>query len=66
MGRMEAKFHPEKYKDERREKIFALLKKKEKQGTIEVPEMTEEEEEEPVDLIDVLRESLAKTKEPSA
>jgi DNA end-binding protein Ku len=66
MDRMEAKFNPEKYKDERREKIFALLKKKEKQGTIEVPEMAEEEEEEPVDLIDVLRESLAKTKEPSA
>jgi len=65
IARMEAGFKPERYKDERREKIFALLKKKEKQGTVEVPEIGEEEEKEPVDLIDVLRESLAKTKEPS-
>jgi DNA end-binding protein Ku len=63
INRMAAEFDPGKYTDERREKIFALLKEKEKErGTVEVPDIGEEEQEEPPDLVAALEESLQRVK----
>ncbi len=56
---MTAAFNPGKYADEHRKKIVKLLEKKAKQkGTVEAPEVGEEEAEGPADLIAVLEESM--------
>ena len=56
-------FNPEKYADERREKIVALLKQKVKaKAQVEAPEVEEEEGEGPPDLIAALEESMRKVK----
>jgi DNA end-binding protein Ku len=60
---MTAGFDPDKYADERREKIVKLLKKKAKeQAPVEAPEVEEEEGEGPADLIAALEESMRKVK----
>jgi len=60
---MTADFNPDKYANERRKKIMNLLKKKAKEkGTVEAPEVVEEEAEGPVDLISVLEESMRQVK----
>lgn len=60
---MTTDFNPDKYADERREKIMKLLRKiaKEK-APVEAPEVEEEEGEGPVDLIAALEESMRKVK----
>ena len=60
---MTADFNPDKYSDERREKIGKLLRKiaKEK-APVEAPVTEEEEGEGPVDLIAALEESMRKVK----
>ncbi len=56
-------FNPDKYADERREKIIALLKKKAKEkAPVEAPEVEEEEGEGPADLIAALEESMRRVK----
>jgi DNA end-binding protein Ku len=56
-------FNPDKFADERREKILGLLKKKAKHMVpVEAPEVGEEEGEGPVDLIAVLEKSMRKVK----
>ncbi len=61
---MTADFHPDKYADERRKKLTKLLEKKVKEkGTVEAPEVAEEEEEGLVDLVAVLEESMRHVKE---
>jgi DNA end-binding protein Ku len=56
---MTAEFNPDKYADDRRKKIMKLLEKKAKEkGTVEAPEVGEEEAEGPADLIAVLEESM--------
>ncbi|KAF0220190.1 MAG: DNA end-binding protein [Geobacteraceae bacterium] len=60
---MMADFNPEKYADERREKIVDLLKKKAKEeATVEAPEIAEEEGEGPADLIAALEEIMRQVK----
>ena len=60
---MTADFNPDKYADERREKIRKLLRRiaKEK-APVEAPEVEEQEGEGPVDLIAALEESMRKVK----
>jgi DNA end-binding protein Ku len=60
---MTADFNPDKYADERQEKIGKLLRKiaKEK-APVEAPEVEEEKGEGPVDLIAALEESMRKVK----
>jgi len=61
---MTADFNPDKYSDDRRKKIIKLLEKKAKEkGTVEAPEIEEEEEEGLVDLVAVLEESMRRVKE---
>jgi len=61
--KMMADFRPEKYADERREKILGLLKKKIKEkALVEAPEIGEEQGEGPADLIAALEESMRKVK----
>lgn len=61
--KMMADFDPERYADERREKIMALLKKKAKEeGQVEAPEVKEAEGEGPADLIAALEESMRQVK----
>jgi DNA end-binding protein Ku len=56
-------FNPDKFADERREKILELLRKKARQmAPVEAPESGEEEGEGPVDLIAVLEKSMRKVK----
>ena len=56
-------FNPDKFADERREKILELLRKKARQmAPVEAPEAEEEEGEGPVDLIAVLEKSMRKVK----
>jgi DNA end-binding protein Ku len=63
IGEMTVDFDPDKYADERREKIVKLLKKKaKKQAPVEAPEVEEEGEEGPADLIAALEESMRKVK----
>jgi len=58
-----ADFNPDKFANERREKILELLRKKAKQmAPVEAPEAGEEEEEGPADLIKVLEKSMRKVK----
>ncbi len=60
---MTADFNPDKFADERREKILEILKKKAKKtAPVEAPEVEEEEGEGPVDLIAVLEKSMRKVK----
>jgi DNA end-binding protein Ku len=60
---MTADFNPDKFADERREKILEILKKKAKRtAPVEAPEVEEEEGEGPVDLIAVLEKSMRKVK----
>ena len=61
--KMMSDFELEKYADERRKKIIALLKKKAKgKALVEAPEVEEEEGEGPADLIAALEESMRKVK----
>ena len=56
-------FNPEKYADERREKILALLKQKGKEkAPVMAPEVEEAEGEGPPDLIAALEESMRQVK----
>jgi len=60
---MTADFEPEKYADQRREKIMKLLAKKAKEkGMVEAPELEEEEGEGPIDLVAALQQSMRKVK----
>jgi DNA end-binding protein Ku len=60
---MIAEFSPDKYADDRRKKIVALLKKKIKEkALVEAPVLEEEEGEGPPDLIAALEESMRKVK----
>ncbi len=60
---MTANFNPDKYADERRQKIVKLLEKKAKEkAPVEAPEVEEEEGEGAVDLVAVLEESMRKVK----
>lgn len=60
---MTGDFRPDKYADERRKKIMKLLDLKAKQkGTVQAPEVEEEEGEGPVDLVAVLEESMRQVK----
>jgi len=61
--KMMADFDPEKYADQRRKKILALLKKKAKeQAPVEAPQAEGDEGEGPADLIAALEESMRKVK----
>ena len=61
---MTAEFNPDKYSNERRKKVAALLEKKAKEkALVEAPEVPEEEEEGVVDLVAALEESMRKAKE---
>jgi DNA end-binding protein Ku len=61
---MTAEFNPNKYANERRKKVVALLEKKAKEKIpVEAPEFPEEEEESVVDLVAALEESMRKIKE---
>jgi len=58
-----AEFRPDKYANERRKKILALLKKKVKEkAPVKAPELEEEEGEGPPDLMAALEESMRKVK----
>lgn len=60
--RMGAKFNPEKYGDQRRKTIIALLKKKMKgKSLVQAPETEKAEGEAPVDLVAALKVSMRKT-----
>jgi non-homologous end joining protein Ku len=60
---MAGDFSPNKYADERRKKIMKFLEKKAREkGTVEAPELEEEEVEGPVDLVAVLERSMRKVK----
>ena len=60
---MMAEFVPEKYANERRNKIVDLLKKKAKEeAAVEAPEVAEEEGEGPADLIAALEEIMREVK----
>ncbi len=57
-------FHPEKYANERRKKIMALLEAKAKERPpVEAPAVKEEEGEGPADLVAALEESMRKVRE---
>ncbi|RJP73941.1 MAG: Ku protein [Candidatus Abyssobacteria bacterium SURF_17] len=61
--KMMADFNPEKYADERREKIMELIKKKTKEkAPVEAPEVEVEEGESPADLVAALEKSMRKVK----
>jgi DNA end-binding protein Ku len=63
IGRMVSKFDPEKYADQRRERIVALLKKKMKgKSLVQAPQTEETEGESPVDLVAALKASMRKTR----
>ncbi|MCE5263351.1 MAG: Ku protein [Deltaproteobacteria bacterium] len=63
IGKMASGFDPDKYADERRQKILKLLKRKEKgQALVEAPKVEEEEGEGLVDLVAALEESMRKVK----
>ncbi|OPY78197.1 MAG: putative DNA repair protein YkoV [Syntrophorhabdus sp. PtaU1.Bin153] len=61
---MSADFKPQKYADERRKKMVAVLEKKIKEeAPVEAPEIGETEGEGPIDLVAILQESMRKVKE---
>lgn len=55
-------FHPEKYADQRREKVLELLKDKKGSAMVTAPEVTESEEEGPADLVAALEEIMRQMK----
>jgi DNA end-binding protein Ku len=60
--RMVGKFNPEKYGDQRRKAIIALLKKKMKgKSLVQAPETEQAEGEAPVDLVAALKASMRQT-----
>ena len=59
---MRSAFKPEKYTNERTEKIVGLLEEKAKMQTVESPVTGEEVTEGPEDLVSVLQESVRKVK----
>ena len=63
IGKIAAGFDPDRYADERRKKIWKLLKKKEKeQAPVEAPAIEEETGAGPVDLVAALEESMRRVK----
>jgi DNA end-binding protein Ku len=62
---MLTEFRPEKYADERREKILKLLQEKEGTGTVTAPEGAQEEGAGPADLVAALEEIMAEMKRAS-
>ena len=56
-------FDPEKYADQRREKVLELLKVKKGSATVTAPAGTEAEEEGPADLVAALEEIMAEMKQ---
>jgi DNA end-binding protein Ku len=63
IGKMVAKFDPEKYADQRRERVVALLKKKMKGNSlVQAPEVEEADRKVPADLVAVLEASMRKGK----
>jgi len=61
---MTISFNPNKYADERRNKIVNILEKLTKEkALVKAPEVAEEEEKDLVDLVSVLQESMRKVKE---
>ncbi|HOD74801.1 MAG TPA: Ku protein [Syntrophorhabdaceae bacterium] len=61
--RMEARFDPARYRDDRRRKIMALLGRKEEvEAPVEAPTSFEDTQEGPGDLVAVLQESVRKLK----
>jgi DNA end-binding protein Ku len=61
--KMMADFHPERYADQRRDRIMALLKQKGKEkGEVEAPTVEAEAGEGPADLIAALEESMRQVK----
>jgi DNA end-binding protein Ku len=61
--KMMSDFNPDKYADDRRERILELLKRKSKgKALVEAPHAEEEEEEGPADLIAALQKSMRKVK----
>jgi DNA end-binding protein Ku len=63
IGKLLKDFQPEKYADQRREKIQDLLAKKKKSATVTAPEVTETEEEGPADLVAALEEIMREMKQ---
>ncbi len=61
---MTTDFRPDRYGDERRKRLIALLREKaEERSPVEAPEITEEEGGELIDLTAALEESMRKVKE---
>ena len=60
---MLAEFKPEKYADQRREKVLELLKEKKGSTVVAAPVVTEAEEEGPADLVAALEEIMRQMKE---
>ena len=61
--KMKAKFDPEKYADQRRAKIVALLKRKIKgESLVQAPEVEKGEGKPPSDLVELLETSMRKSK----
>ena len=56
-------FKPEKYADQRREKVLELLKEKRGSATVTAPAGTEAEGEGPADLVAALEEIMAEMKQ---
>jgi DNA end-binding protein Ku len=56
-------FHPEKYADQRREKVLHLLEEKKGRAMVTAPLITESEEEGPADLVAALEEIMRQMKE---
>lgn len=56
-------FQPEKYANQRREKVLELLKDKQGSAMVTAPEVTETEEEGPADLVAALEEIMRQMKE---
>ena len=58
-----ADFQPEKYADQRREKVLDLLQEKTGRATVTAPAITESEEEGPADLVAALEEIMREMKQ---
>ncbi len=62
MEAMRAEFRPERYADERREKLLELLRTKRENATVTAPVPGDEEGEGPADLVAALEEIMAEVK----
>ena len=63
IGEMTGAFNPEKYADQRRKKIMAILEEKaRREPPVQAPGTAQEEGDRPIDLIAVLEESMRKVK----